>query len=99
MRQEITRLVHDIDCLFAIRNSDMNVQAKGQTNPRHLLHVIDDCRVAFVNGDQLVDPVRKWMRAGGSDLQPTPRRQSGQLRAKIHHLLPRIARVGANIGA
>src|SRR4051794_38983452 len=39
VRQEIARLVHDVDRHFAIRNSDMDVQPEDEIGPRHLLHV------------------------------------------------------------
>ncbi len=64
MRQEITGLIHDVDRLFAVRNSDMNVQTKCQTDPRNLLHVIYDRGVSLVNRDQLIHPMRKRMCAG-----------------------------------
>src|SRR6266480_6943627 len=99
MRQEITRLVHDVDRLFAVRDSDMNVQAKSQTDPRNLLHVIYDCGVALVCRDQLIHPMRKGMRAGGGYYQPVLRRNFGQLSAKCSDLPSRVSGIAANLGA
>ena len=57
MREEITRLVHDIDSLLAVGNCHMHVQTKNETRACNLLHVFNDCCVAFVNGDELIHPV------------------------------------------
>ena len=99
MRKEITRLVHDVDSLFAIGNSHMYVQTEDEIGTSDLLHVFDNCRVALVDGDELVHPVRKWVRASGSDLETVARRQFCQLTAKIDNLLPGNARVAANLCA
>src|SRR5215469_12372398 len=98
MRQEITRLIHDIDRLFAVRNPDMNVQAKCQTDSRHLLHVVYDRGIALVDRDQLIHPVGKRMCSGGSDYQPVLRRKSCQLSAKCSDFMSRVPSIAANLG-
>jgi hypothetical protein len=60
-------MVHDIDRFFAIRDADVNVESENEIGARDLLHVFDDVRVALVRRDQLVHPMRKWMRAGRSN--------------------------------
>src|SRR6266702_1446658 len=99
MREEITRLVHDVDSLLAIGNSHMYVQTKDQIGSGDLLHVFDNCRVALVHRDELVHPMRKRMRTGGSNLETVARRQFCQLPPKIDNLLPGNARVAANLCA
>ena len=68
MRQEIARLIHEVDPFFAVGDSDMHMQAEDEIHPRDMLQVLHDRRVALVGGDQLIVPMRKGVRARGSDL-------------------------------
>ena len=99
MGQEITRLVHEVDPFFAIGNSDMNMQAEDEIGPRDLLHVLHDRRVAFVGGDQLIVPMRKGVRARGSDLQSAAPRQQREFRSQLCDLFARLVNILANLRA
>ena len=99
MRQEIARLVHDIDSFLAVGNSDVHVQSEDEVRARDLLHVFDDGGVALVHRDQLVHPMRERMRAGRCDFQSIVRREHGELAAKLNDLLPRTTRITANLRA
>ena len=79
MRQEIARLVHDVDCYFAIGNSDVHVQSEDEIGARQLLHVFDYFLVAFALGNELIAPMRKRMRARRRNLQSAPACELGQL--------------------
>ena len=57
-----------MDGRFAIGNADVHVQAENQIRARELLHVLHDFLVTFAFGDELIAPVRKWMRPGRRDL-------------------------------
>ena len=46
VRQEVARLVHDVDRRLAVVDADVDVQAEDQVRPRHLLQVFDDLLVA-----------------------------------------------------
>ena len=102
MREEIARLVHDVDGRLAIRNSHVHVQSEDQVRPRDLLHVFHDLLVALAFRDELIAPVRERMRAGGGDLHPAPApraraswvRNSHDMRARIDD---RLADLGARI--
>jgi hypothetical protein len=74
------------------------VQAKCQTDPRNLLHVIYNRGVPLVDRDQLVHPMRKGMRSGGRNPEPITRRQFGQLIAKINDLLSGGTGISADVG-
>ena len=66
--QEVARLVHDIYGLLAIGNSHVHVQAENEIATRDLLHVLHNCCVALVGGNELVHPMRKRVRASSSNL-------------------------------
>src|ERR1700730_8604178 len=99
MRKEITRLIHDRNRHFAIRNSHVNMQPENKIRTRDLLHVFDDGGVAFVHRDQLVHPMREWMRARRRDLQAVARRNRRQVAAKLNDLLSRASCVTTDLGA
>jgi uncharacterized protein (DUF1499 family) len=84
---------------LAIGNSEMYVQPEDKIGTSDLLRVFDNCRVALVNGDELVYPMRKRMRTGGSDLGSVARCQLCQLNAKLDDLLSGTAGVATNLGA
>src|ERR1043166_9620169 len=99
MRQEISRLIHDIDPVFAVGNSDVHVQPEDETSPGDLLHVVNGDSIAVVRRDLLVHPMREWMSAGRSDHPSITSRDRGQLAAKADNLLPRAVNVAANLRA
>ena len=72
MRQEVPRLVHQLDRERLIGNPDVNVQTKNQERSRQLLQLVDDVLVALARGENLVRPVRKRVRPGGCDTQADP---------------------------
>src|SRR5438067_795590 len=66
--QKIARLVHHVDGDLAIWNTNMNVQSENKVRARQLLHVLDDFVIALALSNELIAPVRKWMRADRGDL-------------------------------
>ena len=42
MRQEIARIVHDLDGDLAVLDADVDVQAEDQVGARDQLHLLDD---------------------------------------------------------
>src|SRR5947207_10868665 len=68
VREKIARLIHDVNRALAIRNADMHVQSEDEIGACELLHVLDDLLIAFALSNELVAPVRKRMRADGSNL-------------------------------
>src|SRR5438046_8013994 len=66
--QKIACLVHHVDGDLAIWDTNMNVQSENKVRARQLLHVLDDFAVALALSNELIAPVRKWMRADGGDL-------------------------------
>src|SRR6266498_2180588 len=99
MRQEIPGLIHNIDTLFAIRDSHVHMQSEDQIYPRNLLHILDDGGVALIHRDELIHPVRERMCASGGDLESIARRQFRQLATKIDNLLSRATRVMTDLRA
>ena len=69
MGEEIARLVQQIDDRRAVRHRDVDVQSEDQQRPRELLHLLDDVLVALAGGDDLVDPARERVGAGGGNAE------------------------------
>ena len=67
VRQEVARLVHDVDRQLAVLDADVDVEAEDQVGARDLLQVLDDVVVAPFVGDQLVLPVGERVGARGGD--------------------------------
>ena len=99
VRQKIARLVHDVDGRFAVRNSDVDVEAEDEIRPRELLHVPDDFFVALAFGDELIAPVRKRMRAGRSDPQPGFAGERSELAPELDDVFARMRDRRTNLGA
>ena len=57
VREKITRLVHELDCLLAIRDADVHVQSENEIRPRNLLQIVDDRGIALARRDQLIHPM------------------------------------------
>src|SRR5207248_2254871 len=66
--QKIACLVHHVDGDLAIWDTNMNVQSENKVRARQLLHVLDDFAVALALSNELIAPVRKWMRTDGGNL-------------------------------
>ena len=65
VRKKVPRLVHQIDCRLAIRNSHVDVQAEDEQGPGQLLEFLDDAVVPEARGQDLVLPVGEGVGAGG----------------------------------
>ena len=57
VRQEIARLIHDMDGSFAIRNSHMHMQPEDEISPGQQLHVADNFLITLALSDELVAPM------------------------------------------
>src|SRR5437016_13201798 len=57
VRQEIARLIHDVDGSFAIRNSHMHMQTEDEISPGQQLHVADNFLITLALSDELVAPM------------------------------------------
>lgn len=68
MREEIARLIHDVNGHFTICNSDMDVQSEDEIGACELLHVLDYLLIALALSNELIAPVRKRMCADRSNL-------------------------------
>src|SRR5262249_6969586 len=99
MREEVPRLIHNVDSLLTIGDSHVHVQTKNETCARNLLRVFDNGCIAFMDRYELIHPMRKRVRAGGADLQSVLPGKFGQFAAKIDNLSSGITRVAANFSA
>ena len=63
------------------------------------MHVLDEAGVAFAGGDVLVEPVRKWMRAGRGDAESRAIGEAGEIAPQALHGGARLIRVRADVGA
>src|SRR5205085_2978131 len=99
VRQEIARLVHDVDGRFAGRYADVHMQAEDQIRPRQALHVFHDLLVALSFGDELVVPVGKGVRADGSDPQIRLAGERRELAAQFDNVLTRVRDRRTNLRA
>ena len=99
VRQEVARLVHQLDHRRAIGHGDVHVQAEDQQRARQLLQLLDDVLVALARRDHLVHPVRERMRAGGGDAQADALGGVGEIAAVADDLLGQLLDVRADLGA
>ena len=99
VRQEVARLVHQVDRRRPSGHGDVDVQAEDQQRPRQLLQLLDDAVVADAGRENLILPVRKRMRAGGRDRQPDALGGAGQLAADAEDLVAQLGDVAADLRA
>ena len=99
MRQEVARLVHQVDRGLPVGHGDVDVQAEDQQRPRQLLQLLDDAVVADAGGEDLVLPVGERMRAGGRDREPDALGRGGELPADAEDLAAQLADVRADLRA
>ena len=92
MRQEVARLVHDVDALFLVLEPDVDVHAEDQQAVGDVGHRFAVLEVALALGDLLVAPTGKGVGRGGGDPQAVsggdlgdPASQAHQLRARLRH--------------
>src|SRR5207237_6084093 len=97
VREEVARLVHDLDPSLAVRNADVNMQAEDQKLSDHVLHLVLADLVAVLLGDLLVLPVRERMRPRGRDPETDGAKQAGERAAQPQHLFARLAYVRADL--
>ena len=90
MRQEIARLIHNVNAVCAMRNAHVHVQPENQVSARDQLHVLHDLLIAIVRRDVLIHPMRKRVCAGRGDFQAVACRKGGQFAAQFDNVLPRI---------
>src|ERR1700716_1638308 len=62
MRQEVARLVHHLDATFAVRYSDMHVEAEDEELANDILQLVLEDLVALGLGLLLILPVRERVR-------------------------------------
>ena len=65
MRQEVARLVHQVDAQLVVVDADVHVHAADQQTAGDTLHVAGEYVVTLLVGVLLVRPFREGMRRGG----------------------------------
>src|SRR5438270_5943367 len=88
-----------MDRRVAARNSHVDVETENEVRTRELLHVPDDFFIALAFGDELVAPMRKWMRAGGSDPQSGFAGERSELAPQFDHVFARMGDRRTNLCA
>ena len=99
VRQEVARLVEELDRAGPVGHGDVDVQPEDQQRARQLLQLFDDVLVALAGREDLVLPVRKRMRAGGRDAQPDALGALRELAADVADLVLELGDVGADLRA
>ena len=99
VREEVERLVHDLDGERAVLDADVHVQAEDEVRAREHLHLLHDLVVARVGEDFLVRPVREGMRAGGRDAHAVLLREADDLRPHLPDVLAYLRDVPADAAA
>ncbi len=99
MRQEVARLVHDLDARLAVGNADVHVEAEDEQLADDVLKLLLEHLVALLVGDLLLLPVREGMRPGGGDPQARGPEERRERPAQPQHLLAGLADVGADLRA
>ncbi len=97
MRQEISHHVHHVDSGLLVRHGHVDVHAEDQQRPGQLLQLFNDVLIPLARRDHLVDPARKWMRAGSRNLQSRAFRRCHQFATRAVHLDAQLAHVLADI--
>ena len=99
VRQEVARLVEQLDGPGAIGRGDVNMQAEDEQRSGQLLQFFDDVFVALAGRDHLIHPARKRMSAGCRDSQPDALRTLGKIPPDFVDLRLELVDVGADFGA
>ena len=77
----------------------MNMQSEDEIRPGQQLHVAHNFLVALSLGNELIAPMRKWMRADRRDLEFAAPGQRGETTSQLRHMRPGIIDVAANFRA
>src|SRR6267378_4289123 len=96
VREKIADHVHHVDGGLFVWHGDVNVHAKNQQGTRELLEFFDNVLVTLARRNDLVDPAREGVRAGGGDLQAGALGGSNQFATRTMHLDAKFADVFAN---
>ncbi len=99
VRQEVPRGVHDVDRRRLVRHGDVDVQPEDEQRARQLLQFLDDVLVPLTGRDDLIDPRRERVRAGGGHGQADAVGRRAQLRSDLQHLVLELADVLADVRA
>src|SRR5439155_838392 len=70
VREEVARLVHDLDPALAVGDTDVHVYAEDEELADDVLQLLLEDLVPLVLGDLLLLPVREGVRAGRRETQP-----------------------------
>ena len=99
MRQEIGRLVHQIDAQFVVGQPDMDMQAADREPPHDALQVILQIGIAAALGGFLRVPAGKGMGCGGYRRHAVAGRDRGDSPAEMAQVGARFGEAGAHAGA
>src|SRR5687768_6441698 len=99
MRQEVARLVHDLEAPLPVRDPDVDVQAEDEELADDVLQLLLEHLVAVVLGHLLLLPVGERMRARGDEAQSLGTQEGRQRAAQLEDLLARLGDVGADLRA
>ena len=99
MREEVARLVHDLDPLLAVGDADMHVQPEDEELADDVLQLLLEDLVPLLLGDLLLLPVRERVRAGGHEPQAIAPQEGRERAAGVRDLPAGLAHVGANARA
>src|SRR5439155_15222393 len=97
--QKITRRVHDVNLTLAVRNTDVNVQAKDQERASDGLQLLHQQLVSLIIEDLLVLPARDGVRRGGNYLEPILLGQRGNDTTQVRYVSPCFLNVIADPSA
>src|SRR5260370_12212997 len=97
--KKVAEHVHHVDRGLLVRHGDVDVHTEDQEGTRELLQFFDDVLVALAGGDDLIDPTREGVRAGGGDLQADALSGSDELATRAMHLDAELSDVFANFCA
>src|SRR5581483_2693522 len=92
VRQEIARLVHEIDSELVVLDADVHVHAADDEAAAHSGEVAGDGLIAVALGGLLRAPAREGMRGGGDGCQPVTGGKLGHRAPRLRQLLPGGAR-------
>src|SRR5205814_2365564 len=99
VREEIPRLVHDLDAQLGVGDADVHVQSEDQQLADDVLQLLLEDLVALGLGYVLVLPVRERMRAGRGDTKARRLQQRRDRAAQGRDLVTGLAHVGADLRA
>src|SRR5258706_2538620 len=99
VRKEIAHHVHHVDRGLFVGHGHVDVHAEDEQGARELLQFFDNVLIALAGGDDLIDPARERVPAGGRDLQAGALGGGDQLASRAMHLDAQLAHVFANLRA